>query len=78
MADSARQPDVEILVIVLSPSISPEENLRMQRNSTRRAFLICRFFSMLIGVVYRPWKLLAISDDDSLVHGYGAQGKEAA
>lgn len=48
MSDSARQPDVEMFVIVASPSISPEENPRVQRNSTRRAFLIFRSFSALM------------------------------
>jgi hypothetical protein len=48
MSDSARQPDVEMFVIVPSPSISPEENFTMQRNCTRRAFLICRSSSVLM------------------------------
>ena len=49
-----------MFVIVASPSISPEENPRVQRNSTRRAFLIFRSFSALMvcgllssGVGYR-------------------------
>ncbi len=48
MSDSARQPDVEMFVIVASPSTSPEENPRVQRNSTRRAFLIFRSLSALM------------------------------
>jgi hypothetical protein len=48
MSDSARQPAVEMFVIVAPPSTSPEENPRVQRNSTRRAFLIFRSLSVLM------------------------------
>jgi len=51
MSDSARQPDVEMFVIMASPLTSPEENLRVQRNSTRRAFLIFRsLFALMVSV----------------------------
>jgi hypothetical protein len=50
MSDSARQPAVEMFVTVASPSISPEENPMVQRNSTRRAFLIfCSLSALMVG-----------------------------
>lgn len=48
MSDSARQPAVEMFVIVAPPSTSPEENPRVQCNSTRRAFRTFRSFSTLM------------------------------
>ena len=78
MSDSARQPDVEMLVIVASPSISPQENLRVQRNSTRRAFLIFRSFSALMVSGLSLSERLTVSGGDSPVHGYGAQVPGAA
>ena len=67
-----------MFVIVASPLTSPEENLRVQRNSTRRAFLIFRslFALMLSGLRPREW--LPVSGNDTPVHGYGAQVPGAA
>ncbi len=78
MSDSARQPDVEIFVIVASPSISPDENPMGQRNATRRAFRIFRSFSALMDPIYRPREWLPVSGGDSLVHGYESPVPEEA
>ena len=79
MSDSARQPDVEIFVIVAPPSTSPEENPRVQRNSTRRAFLIFRSLSalMVCGLPSSGW-LLVSGGAGTLGHEYAAQAPGAA
>ena len=66
-----------MLVIMASPSISPE-NLRVQRNSTRRAFLIFRAGSALMTSGFSSSMGDPVSGDDTPGHGYGAQAPPAA